>query len=37
MKGPPQYKTAWANITCAKFSIACAEFILIDITELILN
>ena len=37
MKSPPQYKAAWAHIACAKFLTACAEFILIDITELILN
>ena len=37
MKSPPQYEAAWADITCAKFSIACAELILIDLTELILN
>ena len=37
MKSPPYYKAAWADIAHAKFSIARAEFILIDITELILN
>ena len=37
MKSPPQYKAAWADIACAKFSIAHIEFILIDIAELILN
>ena len=28
------YKAAWADIARAKFSVACPEFILIDITEL---
>ena len=28
---------AWADITLARFSVAHPEFILIDITELILN
>ena len=37
MKSPPSYKAAWADIARAKFSITCPEFILIDITELILN
>ena len=37
MKSLPQYKVAWADIAHSKFSIARPEFILIDITELILN
>ena len=37
MKSPPLYKAAWTHFARAKFSIAHAEFILIDITELILN
>ena len=34
---PALIKAAWADIAHKKFSIACPEFILIDITELILN
>ena len=34
---PAQYKAAWTDIARTKFSIACAEFILTDITELTLN
>ena len=37
MKSPPYYKAAWADIARVKFSIARAEFSLIDIIELILN
>ena len=37
MKNLPLYKAAWADITYAKFSTSRAEFILVDITELILN
>ena len=37
MKSPPQYKATWADIARAKFLTARAEFILNDITELILN
>ena len=37
MKSPPQHKAAWADIARVKFLTARAEFILIDITELILN
>ena len=37
MKSPHSYKAAWADIARPKFSIARPEFILIDITELILN
>ena len=36
-KAHPKYKAVWADIACTKFSKACPEFILIDITELILN
>ena len=37
MKSPPKYKVVWADIDHAKFSRVHLEFILIDITELILN
>ena len=37
MKSLPQYKAAWADIVHAKFSKPHPEFILIDMTELILN
>ena len=37
MKSPPLYKAAWADIGHMKFSVAGPEFILTDITELILN
>ena len=37
MKSPSEYKAVWADIAHAKFSVASLEFILIDITELILN
>ena len=37
MKSLPKYTAAWADIARRKFSIACAEFILTDITESILN
>ena len=37
MKSLPYYKAAWADITRAKFSTACQQFILVDLTELILN
>ena len=37
MKSLPEYKAVWGDIAHPEFSIAHPEFILIDITELILN
>ena len=37
MKSPSWSKAVWADIAHAKFWIACPEFILIDLTEFILN
>ena len=37
MKSLPKYKAVWADIACTKFSVARPEFVLIDITELVLN
>ena len=37
MKSPPKDKAAWADIARAKLKIARPEFMLIDLTELILS